>query len=198
MTPSVNKAEIQVLSSAGFRQALMEGGKEVFGPREADHLFMRLNGAPGAGISGLHSLLQADYGQRGGQGAALRLGRASFRSAMPAWAGACGLSGTDFRLLPSPRRIRASLLALGVLLGDPFGAQISLAEDAACWTWRVNDCPACRGRVSGGPDCYLLAGVLQETLTWAGAGRVYRVRELECCAAGDAACLFQIDKKPLD
>jgi hypothetical protein len=198
MTPSVNKVEAQVLSSAEFRQALMEGGKEVFGPREADRLFARLNGAPCGGLSAVHSLLQADFGLRGGQGAVLRLGRASFRSAMPAWTAAAGLSGMEFRLRPSPRRIRAALLALGALLGEPFGARVTLTEDAACWSWRVTACPACRERVSSAPDCHLLTGVLQETLTWAGAGRTYRVRELECSAAGAPACLFQVDKKPLD
>jgi hypothetical protein len=198
MTPSVNKAEMQVPSSAEFRQALMEGGREVFGPSEADRLFARLNGAPDGGLSALHTLLQEDYGLRGGQGAALRLGRASFRGAIRAWAPAAGLDGVEFRLLPSPRRIRAVLSALGALLGGPLGAQVALTEDAVSWTWRVDYCPACRARVSSGPDCHLLTGMLQEALTWAGAGRAYRVRETECCAAGSAACLFLIDKKPLD
>jgi predicted hydrocarbon binding protein len=62
----------------------------------------------------------------------------------------------------------------------------------------VENCPACRERTSNEPDCHILAGILQETLSWAGGGRVYRVRELECSAAGAPACLFQIDKKPLE
>lgn len=194
MTPSQPTAVRRPHELANMRQTLMEGGTEVLGPLEAERLFARLNGAPDGGLSPLHSLLQADYGQRGGQGTALRLGRASFRSAAPGWAAVAGLEGAAFRLLPSPRRIHATLLALDRLLGSP----VSLSEDERAWTWSVADCPACRGRSAESPDCHWLAGVLQEALAWAGGGRPYRVGETECAAAGAPECRFRIEKRPLD
>jgi hypothetical protein len=197
-TPSEKQTGTKVSNLMALRQALMEGGMEVIGPQEADRLFARLNAAPIGDLSALHLLLQEDYGQRGGQGLALRLGRASFQYAIRRWGEGAGLTGSAFRLQPSPRRIRTALDALANYLSEQLDSRITRTEDPTCWMWRVERCPACRERTASGPDCHLLAGVLQETLTWAGGGRIYRVRELECCAAGAPACLFQIEKKPLD
>jgi predicted hydrocarbon binding protein len=175
----------------------MEGGREVIGPQETDRLFARLNNPGEAGLADLNRLLVDEYGGRGGQGVALRVGRAFFRRGVRYWISA-GMNSAEFRLLPSQRRIRAALAALTSFFTTQFEAHVALEEDEATWSWRVESCPASQEHDSGGRACYLLAGVLQEIVTWAGGERIYRVREVECSAVGAAACLFQIDKKPLD
>lgn len=194
MTPS----ETKVPQPAEIRQALMEGGREVIGPQAAEHLFARLNGAPGGGLAELNRLLQDDYGRRGGQGLALRLGRAFFRHGLRIWIADSTPRASEFRLLPAPRRIRTALASLAGFFNRNFDCIAAMADEESAWLWRVTECPACLGQTSDGTDCYLLAGVLQETLAWAGGGRIYRVREVECSAAGAPACLFQVDKHPLD
>jgi predicted hydrocarbon binding protein len=50
----------------------------------------------------------------------------------------------------------------------------------------------------GNQECYLIAGLLQEFTTWADGGRFYRIMETECRGNGSQACLYRIEKKPLD
>jgi predicted hydrocarbon binding protein len=47
------------------------------------------------------------------------------------------------------------------------------------------------------PVCHPLVGLLQETVRWASNGRNYSVREIECRACGDNACVFVVNKNPL-
>jgi predicted hydrocarbon binding protein len=194
MTPTTTQA----LFPANIRLVLMEGGTELIGPRAAEHLMARLNGQAAFGLSALHRLLQDDYGFHGGQGMAHRLGRACFHHGLRSWGEDSPLSGGDFRFLPAPRRIYTVLTELAGFFGEQFDARVSIDESASAWFWRVERCPACLERLCAEPDCHLLAGVLQEALAWAGGGRLYPVREIACTAARQAACLFQLDKKPLD
>ena len=185
---------------AGLMQVLREGGEEVMGRQAVTDLFERAERCTGNStlFSALHAELKDSYGSLGGQGVAVRLGRASFKYGLRKWGDQAGMNSAAFRLQPSVRRTRASLKKMADLLRAQFGSHVDLSEDETHWFWRVAQCPACCARSSALPDCHLLAGMLQETLAWAGGGRFYRVVETECSAAGGPVCLFRIDKKPLD
>jgi predicted hydrocarbon binding protein len=197
MTPS----DETIPCPAAIRSILMEGGSEVVGPLEAARLLdlaQERNNAHLIDISLLHKVLKDTYGERGGQGVARRFGQAAVKYGLRHWGGAAGFTTPEFRLLPSPKRIHGLLKAFAHLLGVQYGARVHLEEDPAHWFWKVERCPACHERSASAPDCNILAGVLQEILSWTGGGRFYPVFEIECCAVGAQACLFQIDKKPLD
>jgi predicted hydrocarbon binding protein len=181
-------------------QILMKGGAEVIGQEAVADLFARAGRRADslAIFSALHTELKASYGDLGGQGVAVRLGRAAFKYGLRQWGGQAGMTTPTFRLQPTLRRARASLQKLAELIDIQFGSRVELSENATHWFWSVVECPACSHRTSDRPDCHLLAGMLQETLAWAGGGRFFQVRETECSAAGASACLFKIDKKPLD
>lgn len=196
--------ESPVPSNSSISQIVFEGGTEVIGPREAAELIEQASRRAGCGqgepamISSLQRELEERFGTRGGQGVALRLGRASFKYGFRQWGEASGLTAQAFRLKPAVQRIPAALERMGGLLGEQCGSHIEVSEDESCWYWRVESCPACHERQAANNDCHLVVGFLQETLAWASGGRYFQVTETECSAAGAPACIFRIDKKPLD
>jgi predicted hydrocarbon binding protein len=44
----------------------------------------------------------------------------------------------------------------------------------------------------------LAHGILEESVFWGTGGRRFRIEETECIAVGAKACVFKIDKKPLE
>jgi predicted hydrocarbon binding protein len=94
--------------------------------------------------------------------------------------------------------VKTGLEAMAALMARLGDERVTISENERFWYWRSEHCPYCWQRTLREPVCYFTTGMLQEFFTWASSGRVYTVVELECRAAGAAACLFQIDKKALD
>lgn len=149
-------------------------------------------------LCGLPQILEGIYGIPGGRGLSLRIGRSVFRYGLHNLGELAGLRDMEFRLLPAPRRIYTGLQALAKLISREAGSPIAVTDEGTCWTWRAENCPLCRGHLSADPCCYLMVGLLQEFLSWAGGGRYYQVTETSCCAIGASACVYSIEKKPLD
>jgi predicted hydrocarbon binding protein len=142
--------------------------------------------------------LEKQYGLASGRGLALRIGRAAFKYVLLRHGDALGLTTVDFRLQRAPRRMLEGLRILSDQIMNECGDSIAIVDGEDHWVWRSERCPICRGRSTEDPCCYLMVGLLQEFLGWAGGGRFYPVREVECRAAGDLACTYNIYKKPLD
>jgi predicted hydrocarbon binding protein len=189
-----------VIPSADMVKILIEGAKEIVGPDDTRELFLRYQskdkGFPT--LAEFQHALDERYGTAGGQGMALRIGRAAFQHGIRRWGETTGLSGTSYRLLPFARRISTGLVVVGSLFSEAGDADVSVSEDAEHWFWQVDHCPACGTLPADGPVCYLLVGLLQAYMTWAGSSRIYRVREIECAGSGAQACLFQIDKRAME
>lgn len=142
--------------------------------------------------------LELAYGAAGGKGLALRIGRAIFKNGLAALGEQAGFRAMEFRMLPSPRRIENGLQAMAAIANQMGQYEITVTSEGASWQLQSQRCPACLGRHSSEPSCYWVTGFLQEFASWAGGGRFYRVAETECRAIGAPACVFQIDKHPLD
>jgi predicted hydrocarbon binding protein len=187
-----------------IQKVVIEGVKEIIGPVEARELFTRVK--PGAGSRGagfpsleeIHRLLIKRYGERGGQGVALRAGRAAFKFGLRTWGGEAGFTGMSYRLQPFNRRVCIGLEQMASVLGKQVGTPTTVSEDAACWYMQVESCAVGEPQPGSDPSCFLLIGMLQEFMTWAGGGKAFQVRETACHKAGAPACTFQIDKKPLE
>lgn len=182
---------------AELQDIFKEGAEEVFGLEEAKALFDRLrpSEAQGAGdgetvFSRLHVYMEEAYGMPAARGLALRLGRAGFRRALKRWGSSAGLLEPSFRLLPSSKRIYAGLANIAQALQSMFGMGVEAGQTENQWTWKI----AHAGWNTARPFRSFMVGTLQEYLSWAGSGRIYRVQEME----GPSATLFLIDKKPLD
>ena len=182
-------------------QVFLEGAQELLG----DEHLSRFRNLPVNGgrfafqdVRALLQNLEEAYGAPGGRGLALRLGRAVFRHGLKELGGQVGFRDMEYRILPSPRRVEQGLKALAQVIGETFDSPVAVTDVDAHWQWRMEHCPVCQGCRTEDPGCYLLVGLIQEFTAWAAGGRFYRVRETQCRAAGDPACVFCIEKKPLD
>ena len=185
-------------------QILFEGAQEVLGTEGLQELKEQSSSGTGADLQPLHEAaafldsLEENFGRPGGQGLSLRIGRAAFRYGLKHLGAQAGFQTMEFRLLPPSRRLETGLNVLARLLHEAFGDRIAVTDDGSHWLWHAEGGVLCRGDSAGPNSCYLMTGILQEFMTWAGGGRVYRVVEAECRASGSRACIFRIEKKPLD
>lgn len=149
-------------------------------------------------LSAFQHVVERNYGVTGGRGVLLRSGRASFRRLLPMFWQALGMTNLQYRLNPTPVRVRSGLMALAQVLTDMYGHSVAVGEDDGSWMMRLDHCPYCYHRKSSSPICDFLVGLVQEYLSWTTSGRFYIVEEQECMAAGDEACTIRITKRPLD
>ena len=134
-----------------------------------------------------------EFGQAEACGMFLRAGRAAFYYWMRENADALGWREVDFRLLPAQARIKRSLNdAIKWFETNHFLKGELSATDSA---WRI----AVTGLVGEGAclDCSTFIGLMQELTSWAGAGKFYDAREIECQVDGAECCHFEISKQPV-
>lgn len=194
-------------------RVLFQALEEVMGCQEVDAVFAHLEPRrwmadplhvaaqaplPLAAASSLQAMLEQAYGLHGGQGLALRAGQVSFKYGLRAFGVELGLFEMPFRLLPLRGKLEASAATLGAALQRASGSAARLERQQEGYTWRLEDCPACRGRQAQAPDCHLVTGFLQEGLYWLSGGKSIPVVETACLAAGDPTCAFTFDLRPAE
>jgi predicted hydrocarbon binding protein len=182
-------------------QIFLEGGRELLGveqwSRFADgYEAYRANAENQAGV--LLRGLEEVYGPAAGQGLALRIGRAIFRHGLKQLGDQAGFRAMDFRMLPSSRRVESGLYTLARMVTEYTDSRVVVSDEGPYWSWRIESCPFCQGHHASQACCYLMVGLIQEFAGWADGGHFYRVVEVACQAASGEACIFHIDKKPLD
>lgn len=147
---------------------------------------------------GIGAALEKLYGLRGERGLALHAGRASFAGGLAEFGSVIGVSELTFKTIPLRTKLKIGLRALAETFGkfSDVVAQVEDADDYFIYT--IQRCPGCWGRSSDRPICYNAVGVIEEGLRWLSSGKSFRVEEIKCHAAGAEACVFQIQKEPLD
>lgn len=148
-------------------------------------------------VAALNLALDEMYGTRGGRGMALRAGRAWLVKGMNTFGALSGLNDPAFRALPPEARVRLAVQALASIFTHFSDQQSRFDETAAAFRLIVANSPMVWTRANDKPVCHPLVGLLQETARWASNGRDYAVREIECRACGDEACVFVVNKTPL-
>lgn len=149
-------------------------------------------------ITAVQLALEALYGRRGGQGVALRSGRASASLLLRRYSEKMGFRELSFRLQPVAVRIRQGLEIFAHTMSDLCSLTISITENDHAWQWEIQECPVCWQRQSEAAICHFFVGLLQEFLNSISGGKLYSVVESECVAAGKDACVFTIDKAALE
>lgn len=143
-------------------------------------------------FSKISAALEEMYGPRSGRAIARRIGWDLFhhiRNTMPM---RFILYRLGSRLLPLHRRLPAILLDASRLAGDLMDNSITTRRENDQIGLSLRFCPVCWGRTSTGPICYLLAGLLEESMSWLFNGRTVRVVQTACTAAGDDCCTFNV------
>lgn len=171
------------------------------------HLNQRLNnyppnnlekGFPFLELSEIQQALESLYGPRGGRGLALRTGRVCFKYGLREFGTLVGATDIAFRLLPSDPKLRVGADIFADAFNKYSDQIVRVEERADQFLWHIDRCPICWKRKAEAPVCHLAVGILQESLYWASAGKVYNVEETTCIAMGDPSCTIVIDKKPFD
>ncbi len=137
------------------------------------------------------------YGVRGGQGLALRSGRACLKYGLREFGAMMGITDLSFRLLPLPMKLKVGAEAFASSFNELTDQIVRLEEDDHQILWIIERCPLCWGRVTNYPVCHLAIGILQEALHWVSGGRDFHVEQISCIGMGDETCTIVIDKEPL-
>jgi len=184
-------------------QIMIEGMEEVVGAEDLRGVFSYAPVTADARLSykevcQFQEAVEASFGARGGRGVLCRSGRAAFKRFLPAFWDHLGMTNLQYRLMPTPARIKLGLRALSLAVAAMYDQQIEIEDTPDLWIWRMKTCPHCYQRQSRGPVCDFAVGLLQEYLSWTTSGRFYMVEEVECLSAGGSACTIHIQKRPLD
>lgn len=149
-------------------------------------------------LSSIQASLEKMYGPRGGQGVALRTGRACFKYGLREFGSLMGLTNTAFHLLPLQEKILLGASLFADIFNNYSDQRVHIEDTGAQILWHIDRCAVCWGRQAEGPICHLAVGILQEALYWVSGGRYFCVEETRCIARGDQACTIVIEKKPLE
>ncbi len=149
-------------------------------------------------LSLMMATLEEMYGPRGGQGLALRTGRACFKYGLREFGPMLGLTDMAFRLLPLNEKISEGLKIFAKTMNEFSDQRVRVDADEEHFYWHIDRCPMCWRRHSEEPVCHLLVGLLQEGLYWLSNGRFFCIEETNCIAKGDESCTIMIDKSPIE
>jgi bacteriochlorophyll 4-vinyl reductase len=151
-----------------------------------------------ADFAALNQALDDTYGPRGGRVFALRGGKAAIKAGLEAFGAAVGVSGLALRVLPMAAKLKIGLPAMAKVF-TTFSDQTSLVnEQEDRFIYTIKRCPVCWGRHADVTICHAAVGLLQGGLHWVSGGKDFTVVETLCKAKGDADCVFEILKEPLN
>ena len=150
-----------------------------------------------ASLANFQNKLEDCLDDRSARGILARAGRAAFHPFLVMFGEKFGWFKPEYNLLTPRKRLKGGLELLAQNLYPRQGNPVTISNTEKAWFWRDPDCPWCSGRISDGHSCTFTNGFLQEFTYWAGSGKTFLVREVECLADGSQACIYQIDKKPI-
>lgn len=138
------------------------------------------------------SAVQA-FGQAEVRGMFLKAGRAAFYYWMRENGDSLGWREVDFRLLPAQTRIKRALSDGLKWFEDEGFLKAELSSTDEAWMISVTGLAGSGARI----ECNTFIGMLQEMVCWAGAGKFFPAREINCQANGAECCIFEISKQPV-
>lgn len=149
-------------------------------------------------FSSLNAALDEVYGLRGGRGLARRAAWHMFDRAVRHASGVTSVIDVAIKLLPTRVAVKRGLQAISMAISRISDQKASLEDEDGVLRFSFHRCAACWGRQSDQPVCNSQVGLLEQALRWISGGHSFRVQETTCVAMGDEACVFLIDKEPLD
>ncbi len=150
-------------------------------------------------FSMINQSLEEIYGERGGRGLSLRIGRTTFDDVLKDYGALAGVGDLAFRLLPLEKKIRFGLNAMARIFSEKSDQKTSIEETNDHFLYLVERCPVCWGRINEDhPVCYYVVGLLKEGLHWVSGGKEFSITETRCIARGDEICEFRILKSPIE
>jgi len=150
-------------------------------------------------FSMINQSLEEIYGERGGRGLALRIGRTTFDDVLKDYGALAGVGDLAFRVLPMQKKIRFGLKAMARIFSEKSDQITTLEETDEHFLYHIKRCPVCWGRTGeNNAVCYYMVGLLKEGLHWVSGGKEFDITETKCIALGDKICEFEIIKTPFN
>lgn len=150
-------------------------------------------------FSMINQALEDIYGNRGGRGLALRIGRTTFDDVLKDYGALAGVGDVAFRVLPIQMKIKIGLQAMVKIFSEKSDQISTVIDSGDSFLYSIERCPVCWGRkVEDHAACYYMVGLLKEGLHWVSGGKEFSIEETKCLALGDNTCEFIISKEPLD
>ncbi len=185
---------------------MLEGAREIIGQAGVNAVVNRaqilyadgpITGGNTASVGHIQSALEELYGQRGGQGVALRSGRSGFNHLLRAEGKEMGLTETNYRMLPSQARIFVGLQLLAQKLSTMVARPVQVEEREAYWLWRMENEEQQGSEGVAQNRCFFIIGFLQEYLMWASGGKYHNVQEVAQEDEPGKMCIVQLEKNSL-
>ncbi len=148
-------------------------------------------------LSRIHVQLEEMYGRRGGQGLALRSGRACLKHGLREFGPILEINAMAFKLMPLRQKLAKGAGLFARAFNELTDQQVQVTEEGEQILWKIQRCPVCWQRQVEHPACHLFTGMLQEAFYWISGGKTFLVQETTCVAQGDPCCTMAIDKHPL-
>ncbi len=180
----------QSLGTPGFQAVLGRAGLRHLSVYPADNLERKF---PVGLIPRLMTALEEMYGVEKGRDLAFQTGRVCFHLGISDFGLLADAVSLVFPLLPSPVRARVGIEIVAEVFNRFTDGNIQVRKEGDHFLWVVERCGICQGRTSSSPCCYLLTGLLHETVHWAIGRDSVHVTEVACAAAGGPHCAMEID-----
>jgi len=149
-------------------------------------------------VSKLQQGLYDMYGSRGARVFATRGGERTFSHSLSKYDRVQKAAQVAMSVGSTEVRHRVGLQFFSKFFNAVSDQVVRIAEDQSYWYWIIKRCPMCWGRTAVEPVCHLGIGVLRAASSWATGGKKFRIAETECIAMGGEACIYSIDKIPLN
>jgi hypothetical protein len=187
------------------REILLDGMEEVMGHSAVEETLKQAASTcspkaslqPG-NVAHILEVVEAIYGTYAGYGLALCIGKACTKYGLRAFGSELGLDGLDFRLRPPAVRINLGLELLAHILQQLYGICIRIDQNPRSYQWVMPGEIMDTGKQASPAAGYLVMGILQEFLYWAGGGRFYPLEVAVSAANELPAFVITIAKKALD
>ncbi len=137
------------------------------------------------------------YGAKGARVFAMRGGEQTFTHSLDKYNKVQKAGRAAMALGSSELRAKLGLQFFSKFFNAVSDQIVRIAEDDNYYYWIIERCPMCWERHSEEPVCHLGIGVLRAAAKWA-TDKNFRIQEINCTAMGDKACVYAMDKQPLD
>lgn len=183
----------EVLGKNGLNTVLNQAGQAVFidnyppndTEKEFDYSY----------FSSIAAALEDVYGNRGARMMAARSGNLVFNQMIKDFGEPFNIHDSGFQAQPLSEKISAGIMIIRGMFSntkeEPF-----VRLDSGHFLYSVHYCPACWGRTTNEPTCYLIASILQASLRWVTGGLEFNIAQTHAHSCGDATCDFEIPPEP--
>ncbi len=186
----------EILGTNGVNALLnLAGLQEYIGNYPADNISKAFSFSH---VAQLQQALYDMYGSRGARVFATRGGEQTFTHSLKKYDKVQKMAQRAMSVGSTEVRHRVGLQFFSKFFNTVSDQVVRIDEDDTYWYWIIETCPMCWERQATEPVCHLGIGVLKAASTWATGGKEFRIAETQCVAMGAEACIYTVEKQPIN